>query len=137
MSLVISRSRIFLLLGQVVHQVEHQLFENHAQSAGAYLAGRASRATAPIASLREVQVNILVLEQPLVLLDDGVARLGQNFDQRGFIQLVEDAHDGQAADELRNQSVLDQVLRLGLAQQFGVAMRARGSLHWPASRSPP
>ncbi len=40
MSLVISRSRTLLVAGQVVHQVEHQLFEDHAQAARAHLAGQ-------------------------------------------------------------------------------------------------
>ncbi len=43
-----------------------------------------------------------------------------------LVQLVQDAHHRQAADELGNQAVLDEVLRLGAAQQLGVAMGAGG-----------
>ena len=76
----------------------------------------------------KVQPHILVFEQPLILLENGVARLGQNLDQRRLVQLVQNAHHRQAADKLRNQPVLDQILRLGLAQQFGIAMRAHRRL---------
>src|SRR5262249_53760043 len=56
------------------------------------------------------------------LLDDGVARTGQDFDEGGFVEVVEDADDGQAADEFGDQTEADQVLRFGLAQQLGVTL---------------
>ena len=73
--------------------------------------------------LGEVQPYVLVFEKPLILLDDGVARLGQDLNQGTLIQLIEHAHDWETADKLRDQPVFDQVLRLGLAQQLGVTMR--------------
>ena len=73
-----------------------------------------------------MEADVLVLEQPLVLLENSVAGLGKDFDQGGLVQFVKDAHDRQAADEFGNQAVFDQVLRLGLAQQFGIAMVAGG-----------
>ena len=121
MSRVISRSRTFLLR-QVIHQVEHQLFKDHAQSARANLAGQCLAGDGADGFLRKVQADILELEEALVLLDDRVARLGEDFDQRGLVQLIENAHDRQTTDELGNQAVLDEVLRLGLAEQLGVAM---------------
>src|SRR5262249_22423432 len=48
---------------------------------------------------------------------DRVARLGENLDERGLVQLVQRADHRQAADELGNQSVLDQVLRLELLER--------------------
>ena len=48
----------------------------------------ASRATAHAAYLSEMQADILVLEETLVLLEDGVARFGKDLDQRGFVKLV-------------------------------------------------
>src|ERR1700722_19021885 len=78
--------------------------------------------------MREMEANIFVFKQALILLENGVARLGQDLDEGCFVELVEYAHDGETADKLRNQPVLDQVLRLGLAQQLGIAMRADGCL---------
>ena len=112
----------------MVHQVEHQLLEDHAQAARAHLAGHGLAGDGAGRLLRKVQADVFVLEEALVLLEDGVAGLGEDFDQRGFVELVEDAHDGQAADKLGNQAVLDEILRLGSAQQLGVAVGARGGL---------
>ena len=70
----------------------------------------------------ETQVNAFVLKELLILLKNGIARLGEDLDQRSFVQFVEDADDRQAADKLRDEPELNQILRLGLAQQFGVAL---------------
>src|SRR5581483_9003233 len=59
-----------------------------------------------------------------VLLEDGVAGTGEDVDQRSLIQLIQDAEHRQTADELRDQTVLQQVLRFSLPQQFGVALCA-------------
>ena len=117
-----------LVRGQMVHEVEHELFKDHAQAAGADLASHGFAGDGAGRILGEMQPDVFVLEEALVLLENGVARLGKDFDERGFIELVENAHDGQAADKLGNETVLDEVLRLGFAEQLGIAMRARGGL---------
>ena len=71
-------------------------------------------------------MHVLVFEEALILLEDGVAGLGEDLDQGGFVELVEDAHDGQAADKLGNEAELDEVLGLGLAEELGVALGADG-----------
>ncbi len=72
----------------------------------------------------EDELNALVFKEPLILLQDGIARLGENLDQCRFIQLVEDAHDREAANKLRDQAKFDQILRFGLAEQFRIALSA-------------
>src|SRR5665213_1932798 len=72
----------------------------------------------------EDDLDALVVEQLGVLLEDGVAGLGEDFDERGFVQFVENAEHRKASDELGNEAVLEQVLRLGLAKKLGVALRA-------------
>ena len=52
--------------------------------------------------------------------------LGEDFDEGGFVELVEDAEDGKAADELGDEAVFEEVLGLGLAEEFGVALGADG-----------
>ena len=107
----------------MVHQIQHQLFENHAQAARADLASQRLASDGAGRFVREVQAHIFKLEQALILLHDRVFRLGKNLDQRRFIQLVENTHHRQAADKFWNQSVLDKILRLCTAQQLRVAMR--------------
>src|SRR5580658_5277693 len=111
-----------LLAGQVEHQVKHQLFQNHAQAAGAHFARHSLPGNGSQSFVSELEAHILELEQPLVLLDDGILGAGEDFDQGKFVQIFQHANDGQPSDEFRNQSELDQVLRLNLAEQFEVAL---------------
>ncbi len=53
-----------------------------------------------------------------------VLGLGEDRDQRGFVQLVQRRDDRQAADELRNEAELDQIFRLHVVEQVD-AVRAR------------
>ena len=65
----------------------------------------------------EPQLDVLVLEQPLVLPRDRVSRLREDLDERGLVKLVQRADDRQAADELGDEAVLDQVFRLELVDE--------------------
>src|SRR5262249_20758868 len=38
--------------------------------------------------------------------------------ERGFVEVLERGHDGQSADEFRNQAVLQEILRLDLTENF-------------------
>ena len=113
-----------LVAWQVIHQVEHELFEDHAQTAGTHLAGESFLRYGANGLVRKVQADVFILEQTLVLLENRVLRLGKNFDQRALVELIENAHDRKTADELGDQAILDEILRFSLAQQFGIAMRA-------------
>ena len=77
------------------------------------LRASASRATAQVGFVGEVKAHILKLEEALVLLENRVLRLGENFDERALVEFVENAHNRQATDKFGNQAVLDEVLRLG------------------------
>src|SRR5262245_13633546 len=80
--------------GDVVHQVEHHIFEDRAQTARARLAGQRlarDRAERPI---REAQPDILELEQLLVLLDERILGLGQDVDERVLAELGERCDHG-------------------------------------------
>ena len=55
-------------------------------------------------------------------LSKRVLRLGQNANQRGFVEIVHDACDREAADKFGNQAIANQVARLDLFEQFGVAL---------------
>src|SRR6478735_9431890 len=101
-----------LLSGQRVHQIEHQVLDDHAQAAGADLPRQRRLGDRLEGVVREAELHVLVLEQLLVLARDRIARLRQDLDQRGAIELVQRADHRQPPDELRNQAVLDQILRL-------------------------
>src|SRR5208282_5297294 len=98
--------------------VEHELFQNHAQPARSYLAGHGLARDRPQGIIGKLQPYVLELKQPLVLLDDGILRPGQDFDQRVLVEILQHAHDGQSAYKLRNQSELDQIFRLDFGQQL-------------------
>src|SRR5690606_28866575 len=67
--------------------------------------------------LAELELDAFHVEQTLVLLRERVARLGQNLDERFLVELLERRDHGQAADELRYEPVLDQVLGLDVLEQ--------------------
>ena len=65
----------------------------------------ADSAIASSAVVGEAQLHVLVLEELHVLARDGIARLGENLDQRRLVELVQRADDRQAADELGDEAV--------------------------------
>ena len=74
-------------------------------------------ATALQRILAELELGAFHVEQPAVLLGQRILRLGQDRDQRRLVQLIERRHHRQAADELRDQTVLDQILGLDVVEQ--------------------
>src|SRR5713226_1716936 len=106
---------------QVVHQLEHQVFQDHAQPAGAYLSLQGQVGDGFQRFIGESQPHIFELEQSLVLTDQGVLRLGQDAHQRALVQVGQYPHDRQAADELWDQAVADQIGGLHLLEQLDVA----------------
>src|SRR5919201_1426609 len=72
----------------------------------------------PEGVLGEDELDRVVAEEPLVLLDERVLRLGQDLDEILALQLMHSRHHRQPADELRDQPVREQILRHHLAQQF-------------------
>ena len=69
-------------------------------------------------ALRELELHPVHLEELLVLLHERVLRLREDVDERVLVQLVERREHRQAADELRDQAELEQVLRLHLLEQL-------------------
>ena len=66
----------------------------------------------------ELELDAFHVEQALELLGDRVLRLGEDLDQRRFVELLERRDDRQAADELGNQTELDQILRLDVGEHL-------------------
>src|SRR5437867_2560416 len=100
--------------GQVVHQVEHQVLDDHPQPPGPDLAYDREIGDGLQGIVQEAQLDVLVVEHALVLADDRVLGRGQDLDQRRLVEVVEGAHHVQAPHELGDQAVLDEVRRLHL-----------------------
>src|SRR5579864_4635486 len=111
-----------LLAGQIEHEIEHEFFQNHAQSARTHLARHGLACDGSQRLVAELQAHIFELKQPLVLLDDRVFRAGQNFDQGRLVQIFQHAYDRQPSHEFGNQPEFDQVFRLDFAQQFVIPL---------------
>src|SRR6185312_2883002 len=124
-----TRNRHFaqlLLVRHLIHQVEHQVLDDHAQAARADFALERRLRNRLERVVGEAELHVLVLEELHVLARDRVARLREDLDQRRLVELVQRPDDREAADELGNQAVLDQVLRLELFERRAdVAARDR------------
>src|SRR6516165_12753964 len=55
--------------------------------------------------LRQREIDRLHLEQPLVLFDQRVLGLGENELKGRLVEILERGHDGQPADEFRDQAI--------------------------------
>src|SRR6266540_2226413 len=103
---------------QIEHDVEQHLLDDRAQAPRAGLS-RQGLLGDRLQRLRpHLQVHALHGEQLLILLDEGVFRLGKNLDQRMLVEFLERRHDGQAPDELGNKPILDKVFGLDRAQHL-------------------
>src|SRR5207244_8738061 len=69
----------------------------------------------------DAELDALHLEKALILLDQGVLGLGEDADQRRLVEVVESGEHRQAADELRDEAELQEVLRLNLAEEVALA----------------
>ena len=72
----------------------------------------------------EHELDAVEGEEALELLDERVARLGQDRDEILMGELVDGRHDRQAADELGDQAVLDEVLGQALLEELAVVAGA-------------
>src|SRR6266404_1916576 len=107
-----------------IHYIEHQLFENHSQSASADLAFASEASDDNQRVVGESQLDAFVLEELLILLDQCVLRASQYFHHRALIQLVKRAANRKPSDKLRYQAKLDQVLRLDLRERLAQSLLA-------------
>src|SRR5215468_870244 len=101
----------------LVHDVEHRRLEDRAQAAGAALVAERVLRDLLQRALGELHLDAVHLEELLVLLDEGVLRLGEDVDQRLFVELVERRDHRQAADELGDHAVLEEILGLNLLEE--------------------
>src|ERR1700732_529045 len=102
---------------QVVHDIEQYLFQDRAQAARTGLACERLAGDGTQRRFPDLELDAFHAKHLVVLLDQRILGLDEDLDQRGIVELFQRRDDRQAADELWNQAELDQILRLGLAQQ--------------------
>src|SRR5437588_2413543 len=103
---------------QLVHRVEQDLLQDRAQAPRAGLARESALGDRPKGRRAHFELDAFHQEQPLVLLDERVFRLGEDLDQRVLIELLERGEHRQPADEFRDEPVLDEVFGLDVLQQI-------------------
>src|ERR1700704_517926 len=109
--------------GQLIHGIEQHGLEDGAQAPRPGLALHGAVRNRAQRLLAELELGPLHLEQAPVLLGERVLGLGEDRDQRRFIELIERRHHRQTPHEFRDQAVLDQVLGLDVVEQVA-AVRA-------------
>src|SRR5262245_54386850 len=114
---------------QVVHDVEQDVLEDRPQAPRAGLAVHGLAGDGPQAVLAQLEVDVLHLEEPRILLRQRVAGLGQDRDQGFLVELLERRDHRQAADELRDQAELDEVLGLDVLEEVGALRPLGGHPH--------
>src|ERR1700736_866980 len=106
---------------KIEHCLEQDAFENRAQAPRAGLALDRLAGDRAESLIGERQLDVLHLEQPLILLHQSVLRIGQNLLERNFIEILQRGDHRQAADELGNQAVLQQILGLDVTEDLAGA----------------
>src|ERR1700736_5411915 len=120
---------------KIEHCLEQDAFENRAQAPRACLALDRLAGDRAKSLVGERQLDVLHLEQPLILLHQRVLRIGQDLLERSLVEILERGDHRQAADELRNQPILQEILGLDVAEDFaGAAVFRRQHLGGEADR---
>src|SRR6478735_874553 len=119
----------------VVHHVEEDLLDDRAQAAGAGAALEGRLGDRVDGVVGELELDAVEVEELLVLLDERVARLGEDLDERLAVELAHAGDERQPADELGDQAELGEVLGADLGQQVvGLALGGASHLGGEAQR---
>src|SRR3954452_6489375 len=103
---------------ELEHHVEQGALDDRAEAAGAGLALESLLRNLRERLLGEDELDRVVGEEALVLAHEGVLGLGQDLDEIVALELVHGRDDRQAADELRDQPVGEQVFRHHLREHL-------------------
>src|SRR3990167_10011241 len=106
---------------QIVHGVQKHRLHDRAQTTCAGLAQDCFLGDRPQGVVGKLELHALYIEQALVLLQKRVLRPSQDLDQSALVQILQGSHDRQAAHELWDEAVPEQILRLEVAQDLARA----------------
>ena len=107
--------------GQLEHGVQQDAFHDRTQTPRAGFALDRAFGDGGQSIRREGQLGAFDVEQALVLLDQSVLRLGQNGDQRGFVEICQGGDHRQTANKFRDQTEFQQIFRLKFLEQLARA----------------
>src|SRR5438105_2383846 len=105
--------------GDFEHRVEQCLFDDRLQRPRASPAQQRELGDRVERPLLEDELHVVQREELLVLLDERVLGLGEDAHDVLLVEVVQGDDDRQAADELRDEAVLQEVLRLEVLQGLG------------------
>src|SRR5262249_25335585 len=106
---------------QLEHGVEQDALHNRAQPPRAGLAVDRLSGDGVERFLRKREIDAIHLEQPLILLHQGVLRLPEDPLEGPLVELFKSGQHGQPSDEFGNEAVLQQILWRNLAEDFAGA----------------
>src|SRR5436190_21936942 len=104
---------------QLEHHIQERRLDDRAQSSRAGLALERLVRDLPERVLREDELDVVVAEEALVLLDERVLGLCEDLYEILALELMHRRDDRQAADELGDQAVREQVLGHHFGEQLG------------------
>src|SRR4029077_21124579 len=105
--------------GDLEHGVEKRLLDDRLQSARTCASKQSQLRYGIERSLLEDELDIVEREELLLLLDERVLGVGEDADDVLLVEVVQGHDDRQAPDELGDEPVLEQVLRLHVFASFG------------------
>ena len=101
----------FLVRRYLIHDVGHDALYNRPETSCSGVALNGELRDRPDRAVVELKVSAVHSDELLVLLDERVLRFGENPDESRFIEAVERDDDRKTTYELRNETVLDDIMR--------------------------
>ena len=95
----------------------HDFLDDRAKAAGAGIALDSLAGDRMDGSVFDDELYAVHGQQLLVLLDEGILRFGQDFDEGFFLQRVKGDNDGETADEFGDEAEFQEVFRLDLLEE--------------------
>src|ERR1700730_7181534 len=118
-----------LIRREIIHQIQHQVFEDHPQTPCTNLALHGERSNSFQSVVAKLQSNIFEFEKFLILADDGVLGFGEDLDQGFLTQVFQNCDHGHAADELGDKAEPDEIHGLNVFEQIHIAALRAGAQH--------
>ena len=117
---------LVVVVGEVVHHVEHQLVHDRPQRTGAGLTLQGALGDLLECALGEFQLRALDPEEVLELVDQCVLGFGQDPDHRGDVERHQRADDRETSDQLWDESEFKHVVGGDLREQLAGLVGAAG-----------
>ena len=110
------------IAGHLVHDRQQNAFHHAAQTTGTGLALDGLAGNGVQGFVCEGKLHVIHAQQLFILLDQTVAGLLEHAHQCVLVQIIQHGDDRQTADQLRDQTELDQIVGLYLTQQCTLSL---------------